>query len=112
MGAKIDGVYYCPHEKLPPCSCRKPEPGMLFIAAREHQVDLGASWMIGDSEIDIEAGKRAGCRTAKILGSHLSSLPHTSADIPVQSLLEGAHQILRLEEPTVDRSWFDAVRNR
>jgi len=64
-GATIDGVYYCPHEKQPPCSCRKPAPGMLVTAAREHQVDLNTSWMIGDSEIDVEAGRNAGCKTAR-----------------------------------------------
>src|SRR5579864_3458639 len=57
-GATIDGVYYCPHEKEPPCSCRKPAPGMLLLAAQTHQVDLNASWMIGDSRIDVEAGRR------------------------------------------------------
>ena len=65
VGAKIDGVYYCPHEEQPPCSCRKPEPGMLFTAADEHEVDLTSSWMIGDSEKDVEAGRSAGCRTAE-----------------------------------------------
>lgn len=66
-GAPLDGVYYCPHEKEPPCDCRKPSPGMFFRAAREHQIELAASWMVGDSESDIEAGKRAGCRTVRII---------------------------------------------
>src|SRR5258707_12947583 len=47
-GATVDAVYYCPHEKEPPCRCRKPAPGMLIDAARAHDIDLKASWMIGD----------------------------------------------------------------
>src|SRR5260370_20198942 len=65
-GATITEVYYCPHEEQPPCGCRKPAPGMLLRAAFEHEIDLQTSWMIGDSEIDIQAGKNAGCRTVRI----------------------------------------------
>ena len=111
MGAKIDGVYYCPHEKQPPCSCRKPEPGMLFAAAGEHQVDLSSTWMIGDSEKDVEAGRSAGCRTARILKPGISA--DGNADVLARSLLEAVHQILRLEETIAARRGMDAVqRNR
>jgi histidinol-phosphate phosphatase family protein len=96
MGANIDGVYYCPHEGHPPCGCRKPEPGMLFAAANKHQVDLPSSWMIGDSGKDVEAGRNAGCRTARILAADASE--DAGADISVRSLLEAAHQILRQEQ--------------
>src|SRR6266849_3048761 len=65
-GAVITEVYYCPHEEPPPCGCRKPSPGMLFRSALEHEIDLPASWMIGDSEIDIQAGRSACCRTVRI----------------------------------------------
>jgi D-glycero-D-manno-heptose 1,7-bisphosphate phosphatase len=65
-GAKMDGIYYCPHEKEATCDCRKPSPGMFLRAAREHDIDLSVSWMVGDSESDMEAGKRAGCRTVRI----------------------------------------------
>src|SRR5262249_32066160 len=69
-GAKVEGVYCCPHEKHPACGCRKPAPGMLLAAANAHKVDLSASWMIGDSEIDVEAGRKAGCRTVRLLRSN------------------------------------------
>jgi histidinol-phosphate phosphatase family protein len=59
----LDGFYYCPHLAATGCSCRKPRPGLLERAAREHGIDLRASWMIGDILDDIEAGRRAGCRT-------------------------------------------------
>jgi len=107
VGAKIDGVYYCPHEEQPPCSCRKPEPGMLFAAAIKHQLDLNSSWMIGDSGKDVEAGRSAGCRTARILRTNLSS--DDNADVIARSLLEAVHQILRLEETFTDRRERDAA---
>lgn len=69
-GVKLDGVYYCPFhpeglvEKYRRESeLRKPQPGMLLQAAKELDLDLAASWMIGDSPRDIEAGRRAGCKT-------------------------------------------------
>ena len=72
-GAIIDAVYYCPHhpegkvEKYKKiCECRKPKPGMLLKAAREHNISLQNSWMIGDKEEDIIAGKAAGCKTIRI----------------------------------------------
>ena len=109
VGAKIDGIYYCPHEEQPPCSCRKPEPGMLFAAADEHQVDLTSSWMIGDSEEDVLAGRSAGCRTARILRSGATA--NGNADVLARSLLEAVHQILRLEEPSSDRWRIDVVQS-
>jgi D,D-heptose 1,7-bisphosphate phosphatase len=66
----LDGFYYCPHDPegtVAPysiaCHCRKPLPGLLLKAAVEHDIDLRASWMIGDILHDVEAGNRAGCRT-------------------------------------------------
>jgi D-glycero-D-manno-heptose 1,7-bisphosphate phosphatase len=65
-GATIDAIYYCPHELAPSCRCRKPAPGMFLEAAHSHGLDLAASWMIGDSDIDIQAGRNAGCRTIRL----------------------------------------------
>ena len=62
----LDGFYYCPHAPDAGCDCRKPAAGMLERAAREHGVDLRASWMVGDILDDVEAGRRAGCRTVLI----------------------------------------------
>lgn len=59
----LHGFYYCPHLPAAGCGCRKPAPGMLERAAREHGVRLASSWMIGDILDDVEAGRRAGCRT-------------------------------------------------
>ncbi len=90
-GAVIDAVYYCPHEKTqPPCTCRKPEPGMLLRAAREHQIDLAASWMIGDSESDMEAGRRAGCNRLRI---QPRQNPKPASDSCASSLLDAVIRI-------------------
>lgn len=109
VGANIDGVYYCPHEEQPPCSCRKPEPGMLLSAAEEHQVNLQSSWMIGDSEKDVEAGRSAGCRTVRILRPGATA--NGRADLVARSLLEAVHQILRLEENRSDRWRSEVVQS-
>lgn len=76
-GAYLDAIYYCPHhphkgyegevlEFKIDCDCRKPKPGMLLKAAEDFNIDLSQSWMIGDGENDIKAGKTAGCKTALI----------------------------------------------
>ena len=76
-GAYVDAIYYCPHHphkgfegEIPDlkidCDCRKPKPGMLLKAAEDYNIDLCNSWIIGDGENDIRAGKAAGCKTALI----------------------------------------------
>lgn len=95
-GAIITEFYYCPHEIQPACSCRKPAPGLLLKAARTHEIDLPASWMIGDSDIDVEAGKNAGCKTARITKD--GELPSGGAALTAQSLLEAVRLILALEQ--------------
>lgn len=83
-GHEFDAIYYCPHNRDDFCRCRKPQPGMLLDAAGDNDIDLAASWMIGDSESDIEAGRGAGCRTIRIADASES----TSADYHVRSLIE------------------------
>ncbi|MCI5585087.1 MAG: HAD-IIIA family hydrolase [Lachnospiraceae bacterium] len=85
-GAYIDDLFYCPHhpdkgfegerqELKVDCDCRKPKPGMLLEAAIKYNIDLSESWMIGDSENDILAGKTAGCRVAFIGEGYESEIP-------------------------------------
>jgi len=98
-GAYIDDLYYCPHhphkgyegeiESLKiDCECRKPKPGMLLQAAKDHHIVLSDSWMIGDSENDILAGKAAGCKTA-LIGND-----DNGQDITGDSLLDVVNKIL------------------
>lgn len=64
--ARVDAVYYCPHHPDDGCECGKPRPGLLLRAAEELEINLSHSFMVGDGERDIRAGKAAGCRTALI----------------------------------------------
>lgn len=59
-GAWIDAIYFCPHKTEDACECRKPNPGLLLRAAREHALDLPASWVVGDRYADLEMGHAAG----------------------------------------------------
>lgn len=59
----LDAIYVCPHNDRDNCECRKPKPGLLLTAARRWNIDLAASYMIGDRWRDVEAGRAAGCRT-------------------------------------------------
>jgi D-glycero-D-manno-heptose 1,7-bisphosphate phosphatase len=61
-GAWIDAIYFCPHVKADDCECRKPKPGLLERAAREHGLDLADSWVIGDRYADVEMAHRSGGR--------------------------------------------------
>jgi D-glycero-D-manno-heptose 1,7-bisphosphate phosphatase len=76
-GTRIDDYRYCLHhpQGLDPdlterCGCRKPEPGMLVSAAAARGIDLPSSWMIGDADRDVEAGRRVGCKTILIANPH------------------------------------------
>lgn len=97
-GAYVDAIYYCPHHphggyegEIPElkreCDCRKPKAGMLFRAAKDFNIDLSRSWMIGDGENDVLCGINGGCRTA-VIGAD------PRADIQCASLLEAVGRIL------------------
>jgi D-glycero-D-manno-heptose 1,7-bisphosphate phosphatase len=76
--ARLDAVYYCPDAA--PSACRKPSPGMLLEAARDHSIDLARSYMVGDKASDIAAGRSAGCRTILVqtgYGAEQSDVPST-----------------------------------
>ena len=65
-GCYIDDIFFCPHRPDENCECRKPGIKMFLDAARIHKIDLSKSWIIGDSQTDIEAGIKIGCNTIKI----------------------------------------------
>jgi D-glycero-D-manno-heptose 1,7-bisphosphate phosphatase len=62
----IDATYFCPDVPGQQSTCRKPAPGMIVAATREHQIDLSRSFLIGDKEIDVECGHNAGVRTIRV----------------------------------------------
>ena len=81
-GVPLDGAYYCAHLPEDGCACRKPRPGLLEQAAREHDVELGRSYMVGDKLADVAAGHAVGCTTA-LLGPGKDvgdAIPHAIPD--------------------------------
>lgn len=110
-GAHLDGIYYCPHhpdgsaignlDYIKECDCRKPLPGLLTKAAKDLDLDLSQSYMIGDGLIDVEAGNAAGCKTILITNLKLDILSimvkrsGSFPDILVKSLDEALEDILR-----------------
>lgn len=100
QGAYLDAVYFCPHHpdkgyegEIPElkiaCECRKPKPGMLLQAAKKFNIDLSSSWMVGDFETDIMAGKAAGCKTV-LIGTE-----DFGQDITALSVLEFVEKIFQ-----------------
>ena len=65
-GCHIDAIYYCPHHPDDGCDCRKPKPGLILRAAKDLNIDLSTSWMLGDSDSDMAAGRAAGCQVIKV----------------------------------------------
>jgi D-glycero-D-manno-heptose 1,7-bisphosphate phosphatase len=94
----IDRVEVCYHpgQGASDCECRKPKPGLLLRAARELNIDLRASWMVGDRWRDIDCGHAAGCRTVFIDYQYDEALKQ-QPDYRAKSLLEAAELILNLE---------------
>jgi len=100
-GITIDDIYYCPHhtegvieQYALDCDCRKPKPKMLLNAAKQHNIDLTQSLMIGDSEVDMQAGKNAGCKCVLIKNFCVDATarinPGENTDFVVRDLLEAA----------------------
>lgn len=108
-GVRLAGIYYCPHHPAGSrpgyalvCGCRKPRPGLLQRAAREHRIDLARSWMVGDILDDVEAGHAAGCRTVLLdVGSETEwrDGPLRRPDFVVKGFPEAVEGILRVGLP-------------
>jgi D-glycero-D-manno-heptose 1,7-bisphosphate phosphatase len=90
-GGFIQEVSCCTHKPQAGCTCRKPEPGMLLELAEKYNIDLGQSFMVGDREVDIEAGRKAGCTT--ILLNDTSSSTY-NADYIFPDLLSASEFII------------------
>lgn len=99
--AWIDAVYASPHHEqgqgdyaVADHPERKPNPGMLLRAAEEHGLDLPRSWMVGDKAIDLEAGRRAGCRVALVRTGYGAQVDGAEADLVAVDLAEAVDRIL------------------
>ncbi len=103
--AKLDAIYFCPHhpdkgfpeeraEYKIDCQCRKPKPGMFLEAARDFNLDLSTSFMIGDNERDVEAGINAGCVTVGVMTGYGMRKTNHEADFFFTNLLEAVSFII------------------
>jgi D-glycero-D-manno-heptose 1,7-bisphosphate phosphatase len=100
-GAHVDAAYYCPHA-AGSCRCRKPAPGMLQRAAREHQLRLADTVMIGDRESDVAAGRAAGTATILLSAERNTS---SSAHYVAENLGEAVSLILGFHQEDVPADW-------
>lgn len=89
-GAHIDDIFVCPHEEGT-CHCRKPDIGLFLMAENKYQIDKRHSYMVGDSESDIQAGKNHGVRTIALNQNSFG------ADYRCKNLLEAAQWIIQEE---------------
>jgi D-glycero-D-manno-heptose 1,7-bisphosphate phosphatase len=90
----IDATYFCPDVPGQHSSCRKPSPGMILQAKREHQIDLPRSFFIGDKEIDVECGRNAGVRTIRVQTGFDRDTAGSLADWVAKDLSAAAEIIL------------------
>jgi len=98
----LDDIRMCPHSQSVGCNCRKPKPGMLMAAARDHGIDLASSYMIGDRVSDVIAGNSACCYTIFVRRGYAESngQPIPSNAI-VRSLPEAVRHILQRMTPVM-----------
>ena len=110
-GARVDAIYYCAHHPSvgePPyqldCDCRKPKPGLLLRAARDYDIDLASSWMVGDRYSDIELAANAGVKSALVLSGygrgeweHQRDNWTIQPDLVAEDLLAAVNQIGNLD---------------
>jgi D-glycero-D-manno-heptose 1,7-bisphosphate phosphatase len=100
-GARADAVYYCPHAPEAGCDCRKPAPGLVRRAAREHDLELSRSFFVGDKGSDVECGRAAGLRTVLVLTGLPEERPDPSLARPdhvARDLGEAVAWILQEEQ--------------
>ncbi|XKM13566.1 D-glycero-beta-D-manno-heptose 1,7-bisphosphate 7-phosphatase [Orbaceae bacterium ac157xtp] len=90
-GVELDGIYYCPHDPLvTKCECRKPNPGMIQMAAKDLNIDIANSYMVGDKLSDLLSGKRAGVKKTVLVqtGDRITDEVIKEADWVLNSLVE------------------------
>jgi D-glycero-D-manno-heptose 1,7-bisphosphate phosphatase len=116
-GARLDAIYYCAHHPSvgePPyrldCDCRKPRPGLIQRAARDFEIDLSASWMVGDRYGDVELALNAGLKSALVLSGygrgeweHQRRSWNHQPDLVCEDLFEAVQSIVELRTSALSR---------
>lgn len=96
LSGAIDAIYFCADHPNTPTDRRKPEPGMLLEAAADLEIDLSKSWMIGDKPIDVECGRRAGCRTVHVRTGYGAQKTESNSDLVMDDVTKALESILAL----------------
>jgi D-glycero-D-manno-heptose 1,7-bisphosphate phosphatase len=91
----IDATYFCPHLPESDCRCRKPSPEMIFLAARDHGIDLAHSIFVGDKKSDLQCGRAAGVKTILVMTGYGKETDDALADLIARDLKDAADWILR-----------------
>jgi D-glycero-D-manno-heptose 1,7-bisphosphate phosphatase len=101
----LDDIRVCYHDDVDRCVCRKPKPGLLLQAARDWDIDVSRSFLVGDRWKDIEAARRAGCRAVMVENGHPEKRDFLAApDLRVRSLQQAADWILKSAMPRISVS--------
>jgi D-glycero-D-manno-heptose 1,7-bisphosphate phosphatase len=99
-GAFLNAIYTCPHQ-IGTCDCRKPHPGMLLQAQREHpELDFACAAIVGDSANDVQAGRRVGVRTVMIAADRAPEHAALGADHLVSNIVAAARVLLGIHDPS------------
>jgi len=94
-GAWVDAIYHCPHHPDDNCQCRKPKPKLALQAAKDHDIELKDSLVVGDLQMDIDLGKAIGCRTILIGTLPMNGDEIAKPDIVVSDLSKAVQIIVR-----------------
>ncbi len=97
LGGLVDRVYFCPDPSSAPTHRRKPSPGMLEEASADFGLDLRKCWMVGDKDIDVAAGKAAGCRTIAVRTGYGAKGGSVGPDETADDVAGAAAAILRAQ---------------
>jgi len=110
-GGEMNDIYFCPHTPIEGCECRKPAPGMILGAQKEHRIDLAAACMVGDSAKDIECARRAGVGRALLVktGNFDKAMHDLTAkgirpDVIVADLYDAAEWIIKDRSQKTERN--------
>jgi len=107
-GGRIKDVLYCMHKKEDNCTCRKPNSGLLEKASHRHSINLRKTYFIGDSKVDVLAGKRVGCKTVFVLSGKMTidelKKEGVRPDYVFKDLLEAVRWILEKEKRKARRA--------
>jgi histidinol-phosphate phosphatase family protein len=106
-GARVDAIYYCPHHPDDNCDCRKPKPKLILQAAKDFDIDLERSFVMGDLQMDIDLGKAACCPAILIRDGAVADSTSAEAGLIAPNLLEATRVVIdgELDKMCKGKAW-------